>query len=112
SHVIVVVCEGLEAWQRRLRDDAGLPIHHERLMPGAAVGTDLQREIVRADETEFGARRKAGLQEQRQHIGGALLVERVTQVAIPAFARAASGPQGLVQLGGEDVLGVGSRAYA
>src|SRR5205823_11585369 len=54
---------------------AGIAVEDQRLIPGSAVGRDLEVEIVVAGGADLGAAGIAGLEEERGGVSGRMLVE-------------------------------------
>jgi len=81
-------------------------------MPGAAVGADLQPQVVVADQPQLGPAAPAALEQQRQDVARRLLVEGEAQVAVAAALALQRGPQRLVGPHGDDVRRVRRGVHA
>ncbi len=63
---------GLGAGRAVGEPDAGVvAVDAQGLVPGGAVGADLEPQIVVADQAQFGPAAVAALEQQRQDVGGA-----------------------------------------
>ncbi|EGF95087.1 hypothetical protein BDIM_19200 [Brevundimonas diminuta ATCC 11568] len=81
-------------------------------MPGPAVGTDLQPQVVVTDQTQLGPPAPAALEQQRQDVARRLFVEGETQIAVAAALALQRGPQRLVGPHGDDVRRVRRGVHA
>ncbi len=90
----------------------GVPVNPQRLMPGPAVGTDLQPQVVVADQTQLGPPAPAALEQQGQDVARRLFVEGEAQIAVAAALALQRGPQRLVGPHGDDVRRVRRGVHA